>query len=319
MTDESLNDQPCDRDAPERVSLQGSVPQTTGLNEKDNDINSRSTVCDGREGIEFAIEAYGARIGIWLQEAELLDDMWKRFPPGARIIHLKHPGDLDRFYRVQWLSQTESLSKQAGYHIFINEHFSIFAPSRHTMSERLESSIQMDIAELARPFLFVHAGVVGWNGRAIVLPGSSFAGKSTLVAALVNAGAVYFSDEYAVLDSSGRVHPYARELSLREGPMGPDGRMDLGDRAPRDDGNDQSLEIGLVALLQYEVDGHFKVERLSPTQGILAMCKHVVAIQHRPKETFDVLGKIMSSAEVVEGTRGEVEESIECLIETVRY
>ena len=32
------------------------------------------------------------------------------------------------------------------------------------------------------------------------LPGSSFTGKTTLVAALVRAGATYYSDEYAVLD-----------------------------------------------------------------------------------------------------------------------
>jgi hypothetical protein len=43
----------------------------------------------------------------------------------------------------------------------------------------------------------------------MVLPGKSFAGKTTLVAALVRAGAEYWSDEYAVLDANGDVHPYA--------------------------------------------------------------------------------------------------------------
>ena len=46
------------------------------------------------------------------------------------------------------------------------------------------------------------------------LPGHSFSGKSTLVAALVRAGAVYYSDEFAVLDPDGFVHPYAKALSL---------------------------------------------------------------------------------------------------------
>src|SRR5262249_7648261 len=40
-------------------------------------------------------------------------------------------------------------------------------------------------------------------------------GKSTLVAELVQRGAVYYSDEFAVLDDLGMVHPYRRPLVLR--------------------------------------------------------------------------------------------------------
>ena len=65
------------------------------------------------------------------------------------------------------------------------------------------------VANYAPDRVFVHAGVVAWRGRALVLPGTSFAGKTTLVAELVRAGAIYYSDEYAVLDEQGRVHPYS--------------------------------------------------------------------------------------------------------------
>jgi hypothetical protein len=65
------------------------------------------------------------------------------------------------------------------------------------------------IALHAPEHVFVQAGVVGVGERAMVLPGKSFAGKTTLVAALVRAGAEYWSDEYAVLDANGDVHPYA--------------------------------------------------------------------------------------------------------------
>ena len=41
--------------------------------------------------------------------------------------------------------------------------------------------------------------------------------------ALLRAGATYYSDEYALLDESGRVHPFARKLSLRQ----PDGARPL--------------------------------------------------------------------------------------------
>ncbi len=42
----------------------------------------------------------------------------------------------------------------------------------------------------------------------------SFSGKTTLVRALVDAGAVYYSDEFAALDETGRVIPYARRLTF---------------------------------------------------------------------------------------------------------
>jgi len=66
--------------------------------------------------------------------------------------------------------------------------------------DELEGHLQPRLALLTPKYVFVHAGVVAWRGRAIVLPGYSRAGKSTLVAELLKLGATYYSDEYAVLD-----------------------------------------------------------------------------------------------------------------------
>ena len=93
-----------------------------------------------------------------------------------------------------------------------------FRPSAAEVVVRwLRSDIDHQVAIHARGGLFVHAGVVGWRGYAILIPGRSKTGKSTLVAELVRRGAVYYSDEYAVIDDHGRVHPYTRPLVLRDG------------------------------------------------------------------------------------------------------
>src|SRR5215467_11147446 len=76
--------------------------------------------------------------------------------------------------------------------------------------------IEHAVVHRSQQMLFVHAGVVGWRGLAIVIPGRSHTGKSTLVAELVLRGAVYYSDEFAVLDDTGKVHPYRRTLVLRD-------------------------------------------------------------------------------------------------------
>lgn len=49
-------------------------------------------------------------------------------------------------------------------------------------------------------FLDIHAGVVGDNRRCVLLPAAAGSGKSTLTAALVHAGFLYYSDEVALLE-----------------------------------------------------------------------------------------------------------------------
>src|SRR5207244_3989987 len=68
------------------------------------------------------------------------------------------------------------------------------------MLDAFESHLQLTVAEHARRRVFVHAGVVGWKDRAILIPGLSHSGKTTLVERLIRAGATYYSDEYAVLE-----------------------------------------------------------------------------------------------------------------------
>ncbi|MBS2035686.1 hypothetical protein JST97_11915 [bacterium] len=80
---------------------------------------------------------------------------------------------------------------------------------------RLQQQVQMRLTAEAREYLFVHAGVVVWKGAAVVFPGPSRAGKSSLVLELVRAGAQFWSDEFAVLDRQGLVHAYPRPLFQR--------------------------------------------------------------------------------------------------------
>ncbi len=65
------------------------------------------------------------------------------------------------------------------------------------------------------PLTFLHAGAVEIDGFAIVFPGRSRWGKSTLVASLVAQGCGYLSDEYAVVSSEGCVFPLSKPIRLR--------------------------------------------------------------------------------------------------------
>src|SRR5579884_3269688 len=79
----------------------------------------------------------------------------------------------------------------------------------------LSAALRHHLALQAPGHIFIHAGVVRVGAAAVVIPGRTFSGKSTLVAALVRAGATYYSDEYAAVDADGMIHPYAKPLSSR--------------------------------------------------------------------------------------------------------
>lgn len=67
------------------------------------------------------------------------------------------------------------------------------------------------------PDVHVHAAVASRGGRAVVLPGRSGAGKTTLVAALALAGWAYLSDEVAAVGAGATLAPYPRPLALEPG------------------------------------------------------------------------------------------------------
>jgi hypothetical protein len=106
-----------------------------------------------------------------------------------------------------------------------------------------QSHLHEAVARRAREWIFVHAGVVGWQGKAILVPGRSRSGKSTLVMALVDAGATYYSDEYAVLDKEGRVHPFTRVPQLRAA-YGPGDCSEPGGRVGRRGGGAGTVARG---------------------------------------------------------------------------
>jgi hypothetical protein len=169
--------------------------------------------------------------------------------------------------------------------------------------ERFESDLQLYVAERAPRRLFVHAGVVGWKGRAVVIPGRSLSGKTTLVVGLVRAGAEYYSDEYAVLDQEGRVHPYARPLAVREGEgLGQTRRTvdEFGGRAGRG-----PLPVGLVVVGRYEQGMSWRPRRLTPGECVLELLSNTVPARRSPARALGTLTKAAAGAVALAGPRGE--------------
>jgi hypothetical protein len=89
-------------------------------------------------------------------------------------------------------------------------------PNRESLVQGALDRWHHPVAERTKTVTIVHAGVVAFGQHAVVLPGQSRAGKSTLVHALVNEGATYLSDEFAVFQADGGVHSFRKPISLRD-------------------------------------------------------------------------------------------------------
>jgi hypothetical protein len=174
----------------------------------------------------------------------------------------------------------------------------------------LDTALRSFVVERVKDKIFVHAGAVAHRGRAILIPGGSFSGKSTLVAALVRAGAEYYSDEHAVLDAQGLVHPYARPLAIRgDDPHLPGRRSaeSLGGSTGTD-----PVPVGVIVTTTYRPGARFDPERGSPGQGVLALLEHTHA---RTPEVLATIRQAAADALVVHGDRGDADEAASVLLQ----
>lgn len=255
---------------------------------------------------QLPFEAFGIHVRICTNDPELLDRIepmlppnWTRRPRSAAQLRL---GLLDEGNDIFTIFRQDGMC--------IHE-----APGREYALMRMDSMIQSLVALEATDYVFVHAGVVASAGQAIVIPGLSFSGKTTLVRALVEQGALYYSDEFAVLDPAGQVHPYAKPLSLR-GHMTPavDTHVhELGGTA-----GVEALPVGLVVATRYQRDAEWDPEELSPGAGTLALLEHAVPAQARPSQTMRVLSRAIEGARILKGERGEAEEFAPVLLDELR-
>jgi hypothetical protein len=145
-----------------------------------------------------------------------------------------------------------------------------------------------------------------------VLPGRSFAGKTTLVAALVQAGAEYWSDEYAVLDADSLVHPYPKPLSVRindtrvtdERPV-----ESLGGRA-----GDRSLLVAVIAFTSYRPGVAFALRPCTAGEGAVKLLEHSIAARSRSEQVLAAVRRATTDAVVLEGDRGDADQAASALL-----
>ena len=261
-------------------------------------------------GISFL--AYGVRVGVRVNDKEALAQVVDHLPPGW----IPGPSPIvKRLYSLKVGGEGSRLNLRRFHILYSNAARLGRSLDLAPVLKLFESDLHLYVAEAAPRRVFVHAGVVGWQGQAIVIPGRSFSGKTTLVMELVRAGATYLSDEYAVLDARGRVHPYPRKLWIRDSSTFETERCSVeslgGSYGVR------PLPVGLVVVTKYKAGARWRPGPLTPGQGALALLDNAVSIQRQPDRTFPVLSKIASDASILKGVRGEARDMVDSILKSL--
>jgi hypothetical protein len=248
----------------------------------------------------FAVTGYGVRVGVRVNDPALIQQLRSRLTPGAKISQM---GTVDHMLSVIQAPP----SKRRGlknYHLLYADHVVVGRSYRLAdVLENYDTHLRFAMAVFSRRKLFVHAGVVAWKDKAILLPGRTRAGKTHLVAELVKAGAEYFSDEYAVLDEDGWVHPFAKPLSIRPSQTAPQIETpveEIGGVSGR-----KPVSVGLVVVSQFREGARWRPKRLTAGRGMLELLDNTLSARQSPERAMDILGRVASRATVLKGKRGD--------------
>jgi hypothetical protein len=245
-----------------------------------------------------AFSAYGLRFGLRANDAATLDAACAATPFGWQPAQ---PGEIDVLYSL--CAAQPSQEQHSENLLSCGSALIARAPDLEAALTAFNKHAELLTTFRAHDCLFVHAGVAGWQGQAIIIPGRSFSGKTTLVKALIEAGATYYSDEFAILDQQGLVHPYPLPLSLRDGAGQSAGQLPivpLGGQV-----GTEPLPVGLVIVTQYQAGARWRPRPFSPSQALLALMDNTVAARREPGFSMPILREAVLGAMCIQSKRGD--------------
>lgn len=245
---------------------------------------------------EIAFEAYGVRLAVGASDEAVLERIRQFLPPGSQPCP---PETVEcRFSLTQNKVGTYSINRN-GKELNGTGNLDL-----DLALELFDSQLRIYLGRTAPDTIFIHAGAVSHRGMAMVMPGMSFAGKTTLVAALVRAGAVYYSDEYAVIDRDGLVTPYAKALSIRAGGWT---QTDHSVESQGGVAGTERVPLGMIVITSYVADAEWSPKPLSRGAGAMALLANAVPARERSKEVMEVISRAAEGAVVIESERGEAD------------
>lgn len=262
-------------------------------------LSDELTVC--------TVESFGVKVEISFPE-KYRRIIERVLESGIGCYKLIHEGGSGEVFRMRLEEVGEDLC------LFVDGEQKFSGETNATLS-LFDTVIRREIA-IRSDKVFVHSGVVGWKGKAIIFPASSYRGKTRLTTELVKRGAEYYSDEYAVIDKEGFVLPFPKYLSIRgvvdEGKQTDVPVQELGGKIGQ-----KPIRIGLVLITEYKPDAEWSPVRLTKGQGLLEIISHAAPFSKNPENTLRILEKAIDYATILKSYRSEAADVADLILSSV--
>jgi hypothetical protein len=195
-------------------------------------------------------------------------------------------------------------------------------PSR-VVDHLVRTVSRLALADPPRDYLLVHAAVAATPaGNGVLLTGESGSGKTTIVAALVQEGYAYLSDEAAVIDpESLLVRPWARPLAFKPTAQAIERfRAALGEAAGRSahipvhrlrkGAVGGPAAVRLIVDYRYEGGSPTVVDSLSRAGAVALLGSAAPALREHGDSGLQLLARIVAGASAFRLRTGSLEEAV---------
>ena len=254
----------------------------------------------------LGLVSFGVRLDLSANQLELLRDALLHLPEGCKTSFSASACPHFALVCRDYFSRTN----QPVYRLYRNGRLLFTSTVRGEFLERFRTMLSLYVAANSRQRTFVRAAVVGWHDRAVLILGKSGSGRTTLLSELVAAGATYYSDQFALIDKQGRVHPYACPLRIHDGSRSTQRFVEEFGGVTGCD----PLCVALLLVCRYRRGARWKPKRLTPAEARLQILQHAVAAPASGTPALQALEQIAAQATVVSGVRGEGAVLVEWLI-----
>ncbi len=262
---------------------------------------------------ELALTCYGVEVRVAdAAGAGLCQRLRDTLPP--EFVTPSEPAPVSVAYSVTTTSpeSAQAAPEASTEYVVACDDVAVFATdSEEDLFRWLRRDIDLCVAQRSPRLAFIHAGVVGWRGVAIVFPGRDAATSTDLVVELVRRGAIYYSDTFAALDETGRVHPY-RGLPEVAGDVHP---RDL--RLILEDAPAEPLPLGLVVAGAYQPGSAWRPTIVRGAHSTLPLLDSMVVPRDASARLLSIATRVAPGVITLRGPRPEPSEAAAHLLDLV--
>jgi hypothetical protein len=181
----------------------------------------------------------------------------------------------------------------AGYRCYEGDRLLREDPHCAPIFEEFARALMIHVANFVPDRVFLHAGVVGWRDRALLLPGPSFAG----------------------IDSGGWIHPYARDLQMRA--PGNDTQTSVPAHTFAASSGSIPLRAVMVVFAHYQPGARWNPQPVTHGMAVLEMLRHSIPMQRTPARVLATLAAMLEGAAAWRSARDEASFAAHALLEAL--